>query len=267
MKFKKAISVSAAVATCCTTILGFSASAREAADIYESTSIVADMNAADPAWTESMRLAGGRYRSAYIKILKKYHGKSSKTTVRYGDSRIKGFIDRLKKAATADEPNALFCMASSTHINCEAVKGDKIKIIEYINSGVVSFWGIYSDPETDVTVSPKYKMKNTSKHSDGDGGYRVGFDEEDSIYNDLGITDDTKGNVFKIKYNNETYVYEEFNGENYHTLGMLFDPSGDPVGLVDAGYYCVTFSTSLKDSDFTVPSDYVETDIDDIPDY
>lgn len=260
MKFKKIVSAAAVAAICFSMTSGIAVSAKEAADIYESTSIVADMNAADPVWTECMKLAGGRYKSTYVKMMKKYSGKKSKTVVRYGDSKIRSFFNKLYKTIDADEPNFCFCMASTSHINSIAKKGDNIKIIEYIDTSVESICGIYVNSETETMVFPKHMKKKTHKLSDSNGTYRIEADNADSVYDFLGITDDTKGNVFKFKYNDKNYIYEEFEGENKIKLGMLFDSSGNPLAVYMGDFYCISFSTSVEDSEFTVPSDYIEAD-------
>lgn len=264
MKIKKVISAAAAAAITFSMVSGIAVSAEEATDVYESASIVADMNAADPVWTECKKLAGGKYSSTYVKMINSYTKKKAKTAIRFGKSRTKSFFSKLQKAANSDEPNFSFALISKDTITAIACKGDKSKIVMYMPGDDMNIgMAMYTDSKTMTIVSPDTKMKITTEIPEGTDTSNATGTDIDSMFADFGINDDTKGKVFKFKNGDKNYVYEEFESESAGKLGVLFDSSNKPLAMMDdTGVYCFTFSASVKDSAFKVPSDYAELQLD-----
>lgn len=264
MKFKKVISAAAAAAICFSMTSGIAVSAEETAEHYEGTSIVADMNAADPVWIECKKLAGGKYSSTYVKMINSYTKKKAKSGIRFGKSRTKSFFSKLQKSANADTPNFSFTLISKDTIIGAATKGDKAKVVMYMPGDDMNIgMAIYADSKSMTVVSPDTKLKMTTEIPEGTDASQAAGADFDTLFSDFGILDDTKGKVFKFKNGEKNYVYEEFESETGSKLGVLFDSSNKPLAMMDeTGVYCCTFSTSVKDSAFTVPSDYAEVQID-----
>lgn len=264
MKFKKVISAAAAAAIALSMTSGIAVSAEEAADLYEGASIVADMNAADPVWTECKKLAGGKYSSTYVKMINSYSKKKATTGIRFGKSRTKSFFNKLQKAANSKEPNFSLSLVSKDTITAVASKGDKAKVVMYMPGDDMNIgMAIYADSKSMTVVSPDTKLKMTTEIPEGTDASEATGTDFDAMFSDFGIQDDTKGKVFKFKNGEKNYVYEEFESETGSKLGVLFDSSNKPLAMMDdTGVYCCTFSTSVKDSAFTVPSGYSELQMD-----
>ena len=261
-KMKKIISAAAAAAVCCSMVSGMAASAEEYT--YDTgTSVVAEMNAADPIWTECKKLSGGKYSSAYIKMAESYSKKKATKAVSYGKSRTKNFFTKMDKAANAENPNVSIALIKDDTIVASAAKGDKVKVVMYSASEEMSLsLAVYADSKTMTMIGPETKMKITQEIPEGTDSSEAAGADVAGLISDFGISDSTKGKLFKFTNNGKNYVYEEFENDDGSKLGMLFDSSNKPIAMLDdTGAYCCTFSTSVKDSAFKVPSGYTEMEM------
>ena len=261
-KMGKIISAAAAAAVCCSMVSGMAVAAEEYT--YDNgTAVIAEMNAADPIWTECKTLSGGKYSSAYVKMAQSYSKKKATKAVTYGKSRTKSFLNKLEKAANAKEPNVSIALISKDTVIASAVKGNKAKVVMYMPSGDMNVsLAIYTDSKTMTMLSPETKMKITQEIPEGTDSAEAAGADISGILSDSGITDSTKGKVFKFTNNGKNYVYEEFETAEGGKMGVLFDSSNKPIAMLDdTGVYCCTFSTSVKDSAFKVPSGYAEMEM------
>ncbi|MGN1415637.1 MAG: hypothetical protein ACI4XF_02260 [Oscillospiraceae bacterium] len=267
MNFKKKMSVALAAAVCCSMIstFGIAASAEEYT-YSEGDCIVSELYAADPAYTEAVKLAGVKYNSGLAKKVKSYEGKTSKSTVTFSKSRTKKYFDKLYKSVDkmAEDPSKAsisISMVSSDSVISIAMKGDKAKYIVYMEEEDISMGlGIYQDSKNITLLDLSSKEKMTTPVTSDDES--VDMVSTAGSVADLNIKDSTKGKLFKFKYNDKGYYYEVFTNEDGQTIGCVFDTKLNPVMMMDdTGYYTVKITTSVKSSSVTVPSGYEEIDL------
>lgn len=257
MKIKKVISAAAAAAICCTMVSGFAVSAEEAA-VSGSTSVIADMYAADPLWTECKKLAGAKYSSKYVKMAESYSKKKAKNSITFGKSRSKSFFTKFYKAASSEKPSLSFSMVSKDLIVSVDAKDDKSRTVMYVASDEMTIaMAMYADSKgmTMLDISSKTKIVQEM-----DGAASAANTE--SVLPQMAFDDSAKGKVFKFTSDGKKYVYEEFEDDTVGKMGILFNSSNVPVAMLDnSGTYCFSYSTKVKDSVFTVPSGYTEADL------
>lgn len=254
VKFKKAVSAVTAAVLCVTMAFGTTASA-----------------ATDPAWKEAKTLANAKYNSNYIKLAEKYSKKESSKTVTFEKSKTKKFLDKQIKAIKSDDPKFSVYAINKDEIAAVAYKDDKIKIVLY--SKDIMNIGMYTSSKNMVMVSPADKEKITMPVTE-DADYEETMDgmldgfmnfNDEKYYENLGIKDTAKGKYFKIKSDDKTYYYEEFKSSQYDKFGFLFNEKGKPIAMVgDEMVACFSLSYSVKDSEFKVPKDYKEVDLNDL---
>ena len=248
-KLKKALPAIISALLCVTMVLGITASAEK-------------KNSGDSSvWSDSKALTSAKYYSKYIKLASKYSEKDSKNTVTYDKSRIKKFVDKFTKAASAKNPEFSLSLIDKESIIYLAVKDNNSKaVICMYNTGLA----FYSDGKKMSYLSVGDKIMTDDIDDDS-----TGTDAAASIADefDFGISENAKGKVFKFKSEEKIYYYEEFEND-YYVIGMLFNESGSPLAIVvDDEVYCISFKTSVDDSEFKIPKGYKNLDIDDFYDY
>ncbi|MCM1024698.1 MAG: hypothetical protein NC395_11680 [Prevotella sp.] len=247
-KFKKALFSIVSAVLCVTMVLGVSASAAEKS-----------------VWSETKALTSAKYNSKYINWLEKYSEKESKNTVSFGKSRTKKFYE--KQLVELDDKNPQFVVniIDKETIVSVAYKNKKIKTVAYEDGTGIA---IYIDPDNMTMLSVADKQKITMPMTE-DIGYEdmlnemteafVSFDNESYMSDDLGVTDKTKGKLFKIKSGEKIYYYEEFKGSEAGKFAFLFDANGNPLAMTSDGMsVCFNVSFSVKDSEFSIPKGYTE---------
>ncbi|MGN0692569.1 MAG: hypothetical protein ACI4K7_09510, partial [Oscillospiraceae bacterium] len=194
-------------------------------------------------------------------------GKTSSSTVTFSKSRTKKYFEKLSKTVDkmSEDPSKAsvkFTMVSKNYVLDFCCKSGKIKYIAYINEDDISMGlGIYIDSNSMTLLDLGSKQKIVSPIEEGEGD--VDISESVGSITDFGISDKTKGKLFKFKYNDKGYYYEVFTNDNGETVGCVFDTKLNPVMLVDdTGYYTVKITTSVKSSDVKVPSGYEEIEMD-----
>lgn len=261
MKFKKVISAAVSLAVCCSMTMGMTVSAAEVS-YDEGMSAVAGMYAADPVWTECRKLTGAKYNSAYVKMARKYSEKKETKSIFYGKSRTKNFIDKVDKAFGKKELNVSFTLINEDIILSAAVKGDKAMEVVYTNDSPSLGIAIYSDPKKATVLNAETKLMAVQER---DWELDASGLRESSVFAVVStsvVPADAYGKVFKFTYNGKNYVYEEFSDGIGGKLGMLFDSSNKPLAVVSNGdVCCCSFSTSVKDSVFKIPSGYTEVEL------
>lgn len=253
VKLKKAASAVTAAILCVAMAFGTTASA-----------------ATDTVWKETKTLANAKYNSNYIKLAEKYSKKESSKTVTFEKSKTKKFLDKQIKVIKSDDPKFSVYAINKDQIASVAYKDGKTKTIIYFKELELGI-GIYTNSKNMIMVSPGDKEKITMpvtedvNYDETINGMLDGFmnfnDEE--YYKNLGIKDTAKGKYFKITSGDKTYYYEEFKSSKYEKFGFLFNENGKPVAMVgDDLIACFSISYSVKDSEFKVPKDYKEVDLD-----
>lgn len=230
---------------CVTMLLGVTASAERVSTV--------DSN----IWKDSKALTNAKYYSKYIKLAAKYSEKDTENTVTYDKSRMKKFTDRFVKAASADDPQFSFSLIDKNAIIYFAVKGDDCKAVICFDDlmGIA----LYTDGKKSTFLSVGDKIKATEDEG-SDGKEAASLLAEDF---DFGVSENAKGKIFKIKSEEKIYYYEEFEGD-YYNVGMLFSEKGNPLAIVTGGeVYCISFKTSVDDSEFDIPKGYKTVDYDD----
>lgn len=252
MKFKKVLFSVVSAVLCVTMLLGVAASAAEKKSV----------------WSETKALTSAKYNSNYIKWMEKYSAKEATNTVSFGKSRTKKFYENQLKAFNSEEPQFLANIIDKDNIVSVAYKGKKIKAVVYEDGTGVA---IYADPDKMTLLSVADKQKITMPMTE-DIGYEdmidemVGtfttFDNDDYMTDDLGVTDKTKGKLFKFKSNDKIYYYEEFEGSETGKFGFLFNSKGNPIAMsADGLSACFNISFKVSDSEFDIPKGYDEIDM------
>lgn len=268
MNFKKKMSVALAAAVCCSMISTFGAAVSAEEYTYSETdSIVSELYATDPAYTEAVKLTGVKFNSGLAKKVKSYEGKTSSSTVTFSKSRTKKYFDKLSKsvAKMGEDPSKAslkLSLVSKDYVLDFCLKGSKIKYIAYMNEEDISMGlGIYIDSKNMTLLDLSSKQMIVSPITEDEGS--IDISETVGSVTEFNISDNAKGKLFKFKYNGKGYYYEVFTNKDGETLGCVFDTKLNPVMLVDeSGYYSVKITTSVKSSDVKVPSGYEELELD-----
>lgn len=246
-KLKKALPAIVSAILCVTMVLGITASAAS-------------------VWSETKALTSAKYNSNYIKWVEKYSAKDTKNTVTFGKSRTKKFYEKQLTAFNAKDPQFAVHMITKDELISVAYKGRKIKIVVYTEGEGIA---MYMTQKSMTMLSVEDKQKVTMDMPK-DVNYDDLVDEmleeyanwdNDSYYADeLGISDNAKGKLFKFKSGENTYYYEEFETDQ-GTVGFLFDSKGNPLAMnSDGTAICFQIKYTVKDSEFTVPSGYKSVD-------
>lgn len=222
-----------------------------------SLSVPAAAKTDDDVWQEIKTMAGVKYNPTYIKWLEKYGAKETKSTVSYSKSRAKKFVDRVTKAANADEPQFVIDIASSDYIASGAVKGDKFRAVGYIDGEGMAY---YCDHENmtffDINAKEKCAVSADEAYENGFWITDPNDFAETTLTEDIFffyIPDDEKGKVFKIKSGEKIYYCEVFSGERDRVV-FLFSENGNILAVTnDFNSFCVSFSKKVDDSVFDIP--------------
>lgn len=268
MNFKKKMSVAVAAAVCCSMIAATSSSVyAEEYVTYDGASIVSELSASDPAYTEAVKLAGLKFNSGLAKKVRSYDGKKSKSSVSFGKSRTKKFIEKYSKnaekmAADPSTASISLSMVSADEVVCLAMKGDKMKTVIYMNSDDVSMGiAMYMDSNTSTILDLAEKQKVTMPNSSEEN--TMDFDNTTEALTGFDIKDSQKGKLFKFKYKDKGYYYEVFETEDGEKMGFVFDTKQNLVMMADdTSIVSVKISTSVKNSEMTVPDGYTEVELD-----
>ncbi len=248
MKLRKRIAATAAAAAICATMVSGMAVTAEEYTYSESSSVISELYAQDPIYTEIKSISGAKYSSAYIKLAEKYRDKEAKNTITYSKSRTKKFWDKYTKAISSDKPEFNLYLINKDMVMGMAAKDDKIKVAMYAEDTGLA---MYVDSSSVTMLDPSTKM---SVSAPNDGSITIASALESAEILDAPFKDTDKGKIFKFKYKDNSYVYEEFDG-----IGILFTSKGTAVALTDeTGTFCCRFSYSVKDSVFDIPDGYTD---------
>ena len=243
-KIKKALPAIVSAVLCVAMALGITASAAS-------------------EWSDTKALTSAKYNSNYIKWVEKYSAKDTKNTVTFGKSRLKKFYEKQLTAMDAENPQFAMNVITKDEIVSVAYKSRKMKIVVYVEGEGMA---IYTTPKEMTILSVADKQKITTPITD-DIGYDdlvdemlesyANFDNDSYFAEDLGISENAKGKIFKFKSGENTYYYEEFSTDNYSKIGFLFDSKGNPLAMTDGDVTaCFQIKYTVKDSEFTVPGGY-----------
>lgn len=245
-KLKKAVSAVVAAVMCFTMAFGTVASA-DNSDI----------------WKDTKALTSAKYNSKYISLMEKYSAKEAKSTVTFGKSRTKKFIDKYYAAVNKENPQIAVSFINKEEIVSIAIKDKKMKAVMYFDDEGIA---LYANTQKMTLLSVADKEVASIAMPD-DTEYESMLDSISDVdisknIADVGLDDSTKGKIFKIKSDDKIYYYEEFETENVGKLGMLFSENGKPLATIDEDMaVCVNVSYSVKDSEFKIPAEYSEIDI------
>ncbi|MDE7304034.1 MAG: hypothetical protein K2N60_12015 [Oscillospiraceae bacterium] len=252
-KFKKVLFSVVSAVLCIAMVLSVPASAAEKKSV----------------WSETKALTSAKYNSNYIKWAEKYSAKEAKNTIAFGKSRTKKFYESQLESFDAKDPKFVVNIIDKENILSIACKGKKIKTVEYINGEGT---GIYIDNKNMTLLSVGDKVRITmplTKEFAYDElnemmGEVLAFDNNKYMTDVLGVTDKTKGKLFKFTSNEKTYYYEEFEGSKAGRFGYLFDSKGNTLATVngEGTAVCVSISFSVKDSEFNIPKEYKDIPLD-----
>ncbi|MDE6745379.1 MAG: hypothetical protein K2J72_01935 [Oscillospiraceae bacterium] len=245
-KLKKAAAAVLAAAMCVTMAFGTSVSAEEQKS----------------AWSEAKALTSAKYSSKYINWLKKYGEKEAKNTVTYSKSRTKELIDKIDTKLSKDGAEFSFYLIDKESILAAARKDDKFKVVMFTDDASFNI-AIYADKTTDTTLVIEDKLKLSDKaYYDYTPEYSYLALAE---ILDPDVKDDAKGKLFKFKSEDKIYYYEEFESSVFGPMRYLFSEKGTPlaIGVAD-GFFCMSLSYTVDDSEFKIPEEYKEADIDEL---
>lgn len=252
-KFKKVFPAVISAVLCVTMVLGMTASAANS-DI----------------WKDTKALTSLKYNSNYIKWTEKYSKKETKNTIAYSKSRTKKFLDKIQKEAAAEKPEYILGFINSDRMMCYVFKENSFKGVSLIDGeGAV----LYLNDNSMTLISTDKKTKAFIKVDDGETEeFNELASEQASIYSkqtaetfDFDISENAKGKLFKFKSGEKIYYYEEFDaGSYYGNVGFLFTENGTPIALyMNDMTFCVSFKTTVDDSEFDIPKGYKTVDVDD----
>ncbi|MCM1328172.1 MAG: hypothetical protein NC253_01910 [Ruminococcus sp.] len=243
-KIKKIIPAVISAILCVTMVLGTTVSAEKKTGSVN-------------VWSESKTLANAKYYSTYIKLAAKYSEKDTKNTVSYSKSRTKKFYDKIEKAANADTPQFSFTLIDKENIVHLACKGSKAKTVICLDGEVGM--AIYDDGKKMTILNVGDKTKASAEYGDEDALERDPSYITETL--DFGIDESKKGKIFKFKSNDKIYYYEGFESDEYDSVGFLFNENGTALAIVaDDEVFCISFKTTVDDSEFTVPKGYKTLD-------
>ncbi|MDE5576551.1 MAG: hypothetical protein K2J11_04110 [Oscillospiraceae bacterium] len=215
-------------------------------------------------WSETKALTTAKYNSKYIKWLEKYSEKEAKNTVTYSKSRTKKFVDKIDTKLSKDGSEFSFYMINKESILAAARKDDKFKIVSYDKDMPVNIV-LYADKDNETMLIVEDKLKiSTDMSSDytPEYGYLAIADALDPD-----VKADAKGKFFKFKSDDKTYYYEEFESKEFGSMGYLFNEKGTPIAMgVGGDFYCIKLSYSADASEFKIPKEYKEADMDELVD-
>lgn len=254
-KLKKAVPAVISAILCVTMILGVTASA-------------ADKNT--DLWKDAKSLTSLKYNSQYIKWAEKYSEKDTKNTVSYGKSRTKKFLDKLNKNVNAENPTYSFGLIEKKGLISYVFKDGSLKVVSMVDGQVTTLYV----HDYYVTV---LSVKNKTKVSAGGKSIKDEFDklaakhtkkrtEEVAEVFDFDIAENEKGKLFKFKSDDKSYYYEEFETDDFRfdRIGFVFTEKGTPVAMfINNTAFCISFKTTVDDSEFDIPKGYKTVDIDD----
>lgn len=237
-KIKKAIPAVISAVLCAAMLLGATVSA-------------ANSN----IWKDTKALTSLKYNSNYIKWAEKYSKKKAKNTITYGKSRTKKFLDKVEKAFESDDLQFSLGFINKDVIYSYSVKGDSCKTVVHGQDGFAVV--IYNRNDKGYMFSIKNKLC-AAFGTDSEINAK-GIVETASEFLDFNINESDKGKIFKFKSKEKLYYYEEFNGS-----GFVFNENGTPLAAyLDGEAYCISFKTSVKDSEFNIPKGYKTVSLDD----
>lgn len=254
MKIKKILSSVTAALLCAVMVLAIPASAAEK----------------NTVWSETKALTSAKYNSKYIKWVEKYSAKEAANTISFGKSRTKKFYEDQIVQFDNKNPQFVVNIIDKETIFSVAFKDKKIKTVAYEDDTAIA---IYMDSKNMTLLSVGDKQKITMPMTE-DIGYEDAldemmdeftyFDNDSYMTEDLGVTDKTKGKLFKFKSNDKIYYYEEFEGSKAGTIGFLFDSNDKPLAILsdDGSAFCFNISFKVKDSEFDIPSGYTAVSLD-----
>lgn len=254
MKIRKILSSVTAALLCAVMVLAVPASAAEK----------------NTVWSETKALTSAKYSSKYIKWVEKYSAKEAAKTISFGKSRTKKFYESQLVQFDDKNPQFVVNVIDKENILSVAYKDKKIKTVAYEDGTGIA---IYMDSKNMTLLSVGDKEKITMPMTE-DIGYEdaldemteefTNFDNDSYMTDDLGVTDKTKGKLFKFKSNDKVYCYEEFEGSKVGTIGFLFDSNDKPLAIMsdDGSVLCFNISFKVKDSEFDIPSGYTAVSLD-----
>lgn len=252
-KLKKVFPAVISALLCVTMVLGITASA-------------ANSN----IWKDTKALTSLKYNSNYIKWAEKYSAKEAKNTVSYSKSRTKKFLDKFQKKATAEKPEYIFGLINSDNMLCYVFKENGFKGVSLIDGECTV---LYLNDNAMTVISTYNKTKAFIKVNDDETeSFNEIASEQASKYSneaaetfDFDISENKKGKLFKFKSDEKIYYYEEFDaGSYYGNVGFLFTENGTPIALhMNDMTFCVSFKTTVDNSEFDIPKGYKTVDYDD----
>lgn len=252
-KLKKAFPAVISAILCVTMILGMTASA-------------ANSN----IWKDTKALTSLKYNSNYIKWAEKYSKKKAQNTVSYGKSRTKKFLDKLQKESTAENPEYIFGFINSDRMMCYAFKENSFKGVSLIDGECTV---LYISNKELALISTDKKTKTSYKATDDEteefnniaSEYVSKYSEQTAETFDFDIAKNAKGKLFKFKSDEKIYYYEEFDTDSYYgNVGFVFTEKGTPIAMyLNDLTFCVSFKTTVDDSEFKIPKGYKTVDADD----
>lgn len=220
-------------------------------------------------WKEAKALTSLKYNSNYINWGEKYSEKETKNTVAYSKSRTKKFLDKLIKTANTENPTYSFGLIEKTGFVNYVFKDGSLKIISLVDGEVNTMYAT----ENAITL---LSVKNKTKVGVSGKSYKEEIDKLSSEYTeertaevadifDFDIAENAKGKIFKFKSDDKIYYYEEFDMDKYYgNVGFVFTEKGTPVTMVlNNTAFCISFKTTVDDSEFDIPKGYKTVDIDD----
>lgn len=215
-----------------------------AAMLLDATAFAANSN----IWKDTKTFTSLKYNSNYIKWVEKYSKKETKNTVSYGKSRTKKFLDKVEKAFESDDLQISLGFINKDVIYSYSLKGDSCKTVVHEQDGFAVV--IYDKNDRGYMFSIKNKLCAVfGTDSEINAKWIL---EIASEFLDFNINESDKGKIFKFKSKEKLYYYEEFNGS-----GFVFNENGTPLAAYLGGEaYCISFKTSVKDSEFDIPKGY-----------
>ena len=254
-KFKKFFPAVVSAMLCVTMLLSVTASAADK-DTY--------------VWKDTKALTSLKYNSNYIKWAEKYGAKEAKNTVSYGKSRTKKFLDKLNQNVNKEKPTYSFGLIEKKGLVNYVFKDGSLKVISLVDGKVTTLY-VHDYYVTLISV------KNKTKVSAGGKSAKTEFDRlaaehtqkrtaEVAEVFDFEIAENEKGKLFKFKSEDKTYYYEEFKTEDsrFDKVGFLFTEKGTPVAMyINNTAFCISFKTTVDDSEFDIPKGYKTVDVDD----
>lgn len=241
-KIKKAVPAFVSAVLCAAITFGTAASAQS---IYDS-------------WGECAEIANSSFDQNYIDLVIKYHSKETKNTVSFGKSRTKKFGKSLAAQVRSSKPECSLEISDKNNIILFTQKGSRIKIVEcasgYDNSYSYGY-ALFTDGKTATAFAPETKTK-AKLPADADQPYAL----SDLSTDEFDLSDSETGKIFKFKSGEKIYYYEEFTLTSYAqdcALGLLFDENGNILAMLgDDEVFCVSFRTTVDDSEFDMPKGY-----------